>query len=52
MGLSQANVGDKLHKGAAVMAAQTQAELYRLLVSHWAEPEALVLGSQVATRPC
>jgi asparagine synthase (glutamine-hydrolysing) len=46
MGLSQANVGDKLHKGAAVMAAQTQAELYRLLVSHWAEPEALVLGSQ------
>lgn len=44
MGLSQANIGDKLHKGAAVMAAQTPAELYRLLVSHWDKPGELVLG--------
>lgn len=44
LGLSQANVGDKLHKGAAVMAAQTSAELYRLLVSHWDKPDELVVG--------
>ena len=44
----QANVGDKLHKGAAAMAAQSPAELYRLLVSHWDNPGELVLG---ATEP-
>jgi asparagine synthase (glutamine-hydrolysing) len=43
--LVQANVGAKLHKGAAVIAAQTSAELYRLLVSHWTESHHLVLGS-------
>ena len=40
----QANMGDKMHKGAAVMAAETPAELYRLLVSHWDKPGELVLG--------
>lgn len=49
MGLRQANVGDKLHKGAAVMMAQTPKELYRLLVSHWTEPESLVLGAHEPT---
>ena len=47
-GFAQANIGDKLHKGAAVMAAQTPAELYRLLVSHWLHPSELVIG---ATEP-
>lgn len=42
--LSQENIGDKLHKGAEVMAANTPAELYRLLVSHWAQPSELILG--------
>jgi asparagine synthase (glutamine-hydrolysing) len=48
MGLAQANIGDKLHKGAGVMAARTPAELYRLLVSHWPKPSELVIG---ATEP-
>ncbi len=42
--LRQVNMGDKLHKGAAVMAAHTPAELYRLLVSHWSTPEQVVRG--------
>lgn len=43
--LAQANMGDKLHKGAGVMAARTPAELYRLLVSHWPQPSELVIGA-------
>jgi len=43
--LRQANMGDKLHKGAAVMAARTVDELYLGLVTHW-EPQDLVLGAQ------
>ncbi|MDR3453486.1 MAG: asparagine synthase (glutamine-hydrolyzing) [Rhodoferax sp.] len=42
--LKQANIGDKLHKGAGVMAAASTAELYRLLVSHWTDPAAVVIG--------
>jgi len=40
------NLGDKLHKGAAAMSACSPAELYRLLVSHWATPASLVLDAQ------
>lgn len=47
-GLAQANMGDKLHKGAGVMAARTPVDLYRLLVSHWLQPSKLVIG---ATEP-
>lgn len=54
-GLAQANIGDKLHKGAEVMAANTPAEFYQLLVSHWSQPADLVLGgsepSTVLTDP-
>lgn len=39
-----ANVGDKLHKGAAVMTADSVAQLYKGMVSHWLHPEAVVLG--------
>lgn len=39
-----ANVGEKLHKGAGVMAAGSAAELYRGMVSQWADPADLVLG--------
>lgn len=46
--LAHANIGDKLHKGAGVIAARTPAELYRLLVSHWPQPSELVIG---ATEP-
>ncbi len=42
--LSQARVGDKLHKGAEVIVSRDSAELYRLLVSQWTDPAAVVLG--------
>jgi asparagine synthase (glutamine-hydrolysing) len=41
--LRQANVGDKLHKGAGVLGSRTIDELYLGLVSHW-EPQDVVLG--------
>ncbi len=43
--LRQANIGDKLHKGAGVLRAQSLDDLYLGLVSHW-EPEVLVIGGQ------
>lgn len=42
--LAQANIGYKLHKGAAVAAALTPSDMYRLLVSQWAEPASVVIG--------
>ncbi len=46
--MAQANIGDKLHKGAGVLAAGSAMELYRMLVSHWQAPGDIVLG---ATEP-
>lgn len=43
---SLSHVGDKLHKGAALMACASVSELYRGMVSHWADPAAVVLGGQ------
>lgn len=46
---AQGNIGDKVHKFArTVLPAQTQADMYRALVSHWNEPARVVLG---ATEP-
>ena len=42
--LRQANIGDKLHKGAVLLGARQIDELYAKLVTHW-EPDALVLGA-------
>ena len=42
--LAQTNIGDKLHKGAGVLSARTAADLYHLLISHWADPAAVVIG--------
>ena len=42
--LPQANLGDKLHKGAKVIAVKSPVELYLMLVSHWSQPTELVLG--------
>lgn len=42
--LRQANVGDKLYKGAGVLALSSVDELYLGLVTHW-HPEGLVLGA-------
>ncbi len=41
-------VGDKLHKGAALLGSRSVADLYRGMVSHWSDPERVVLG---ATEP-
>jgi asparagine synthase (glutamine-hydrolysing) len=44
--LSHKNIGDKLHKGAAVMSARTHLGFYNSLVSHWLDPSGLVIGSK------
>jgi asparagine synthase (glutamine-hydrolysing) len=36
--------GDKIHKGAGVLASRSVAELYHGLVSLWQEPDKLVIG--------
>lgn len=43
--LRHSNVGDKMHKGAALLSARQVDELYLKLVTHW-EPDGLVLGGQ------
>ena len=43
--LHQANIGDKLHKGAGVLGAQSTDELYLRLVTHW-QPDGLVIGAE------
>jgi len=43
--LRQANIGDKLHKGAGVLGAQDIDQLYLGLLTHW-EPQGLVIGGQ------
>jgi asparagine synthase (glutamine-hydrolysing) len=39
-----AHIGDRMHKLADVLAAETDQQLYRSLVSHWRAPASLVLG--------
>jgi asparagine synthase (glutamine-hydrolysing) len=39
-----ANVGDKLHKGAGVLASQSADALFLGLVSHWHDPASVVIG--------
>lgn len=46
--LPMSRVGDKLHKGAAVLGSRSVADLYHGMVSHWADPTSVVLG---ATEP-
>lgn len=47
-GRSMAGFGNKLHKGANVMATGSTVELYRDMISSWAEPTSIVCG---ATEP-
>jgi asparagine synthase (glutamine-hydrolysing) len=42
--LRQANLGEKLHKAAGVMASADLDALYRGLVSHWDDPASVVIG--------
>ena len=46
--LRQANLGDKLHKGAAVLTSVNVDALYLALVSHWDDLASVVIG---ATEP-
>jgi asparagine synthase (glutamine-hydrolysing) len=39
-----ANLGDKVHKGAAVLASRSNEDLYLGLLSHWDDPGSLVIG--------
>jgi asparagine synthase (glutamine-hydrolysing) len=44
-GLRQRTPGDKLHKLAGVLAAEDPEELYQGLVSHWNQPQEVVVGA-------
>ncbi len=39
------NLGDKLHKLSEILGAGTPEGMYYRLISHWGEPESLVIGS-------
>src|SRR5438445_13709311 len=39
-------VGDRLHKLADILAGDTPEEIYRGLMSHWKEPEQIVIGAK------
>lgn len=43
------NFGDKVHKGAAVLASNSLDALYLNLVSHWRDPADVVVGVKVPT---
>jgi asparagine synthase (glutamine-hydrolysing) len=42
--LQHMNVGDKLHKGAAVLGSASCDALYLSIVAHWASPSSVVIG--------
>lgn len=46
--LRRGSIGDKLHKGAALLLARDVDALYRRLLTHW-EPQGLVIGAQEPT---
>ena len=46
--LPLSRVGEKLHKGAALLGSRNVADLYRGMVTHWPDPASVVLG---ATEP-
>lgn len=44
--LRLSNLGDKLHKAAGVLSCNSIEDLYLGLVSHWQQPETVVLGAK------
>lgn len=42
---AKSNIGDKLHKGAGLLAARSSQDLYRMLLSHWENPSSLLQGA-------
>ena len=49
--LQQANLGDKLHKAAGVMTANSISQLYHGMVSHWHDPSVVVIGGTEPITP-
>lgn len=47
--LAGSNLGDKIHKGAALLDSNSPMELYRRMVSSWVDPSAVVIGG---VEPC
>lgn len=45
VGGRQRHAGDRLHKAARVMSLNTLADAYSALVSHWDQPEDIVIGA-------
>jgi asparagine synthase (glutamine-hydrolysing) len=43
--LPMSRVGEKLHKGAALLGSRSVGDLYRGMVSHWSDPTSLVIGA-------
>lgn len=44
--LKFSNAGEKIHKGAGVLASQSVDDLYLGLVSHWDDPASVVIGGR------
>jgi asparagine synthase (glutamine-hydrolysing) len=42
------NVGDKIHKGASILGAETLEEIYFNLVSHWMPADGVVIGAHMS----
>ncbi len=49
VGFSSSRLGDRLHKGAALLGCRTVADLYQGMVSHWPDPASVVLGAKEPT---
>jgi asparagine synthase (glutamine-hydrolysing) len=47
--LSMPRVGDKLHKGAALLVNRSVSDLYHGMLSHWPDPSEIVLGGAEPT---
>jgi asparagine synthase (glutamine-hydrolysing) len=43
--VSRARLGEKLHKGAAMLAARDPEQVYRPLLTHWSDPSSVVRGA-------
>jgi asparagine synthase (glutamine-hydrolysing) len=39
------HIGDKIHKGAALLALEGTDDMYRAAISHWSEPSRVMMGS-------
>ena len=49
--LQKRQIGDKLHKLAAVLGVESPEIMYMRLVSHWKQPQSLVIGASEADTP-